>query len=142
VHGGGSITLKAGEKFRLPLFANRENAAINYVWTVTTRPSGSTAPVVNPKGSVVMSRHWQYAYTDGQVPSFTADVDGDYVLQLQATLAFPDRAYPDNNTSTSQLKLQASGGNGLRGCNSFGIDASVVGFALAGLALIRRRRGG
>ncbi len=142
VHGGGSITLKAGEKFRLPLFANRENAAIQFAWTVTQRPDGSQAPVVNPKGSVVMSRHWQYAYTDGQVPSFTADVDGDYVLQLQGTLAFPDRAYPDNNTSTSQLKLTAGGGNGARGCNSFGLDASMIGLGLAGLSLIRRRRGG
>ena len=42
-----------------------------------------------------MSRHWEYAYSDGSVPTFTADVDGEYELQLQATLAFPDRAYPE-----------------------------------------------
>jgi len=140
VNGGGQISLKAGETFRLPLFANRENTAITYQWTVTTRPGGSSAPVLNPEGSVVMSRHWQYAYTDGHVPSFTADVDGDYVLQLKGTLVFPDRAYPMNNVSTSQLKLSAGGGNSARGCNSFGLDASVIGLGLASLALIRRRR--
>jgi len=140
VNGGGTVTLKAGEDFRLPLFANRQNTAIQYVWTVTTRPPGSSAPVVNPEGSVVMSRHWQYAYTDGHVPSFKADADGEYTLQLKATLAFPDRSYPDNNTSTSQLKLSAGGGNGARGCNSFGLDASVIGLGLAALSLIRRRR--
>jgi hypothetical protein len=139
INGGSAIDLKAGEKFRLPLFANRQNTAIQYQWTVTARPEGSSAPVVNPVGSVVMSRHWQYAYTDGHVPSFTADVDGQYMLQLQATLVFPDRAYPMSNVSTSQLKLSAGGG-GARGCNSFGLDASMIGLALAALSLVKRRK--
>jgi hypothetical protein len=82
VHGGGSITLKRGEKFRLPLFANRNGAAIQYKWTVTSRPPASEAPVENPEGAVTMSRHWSYAYQDGHVPTFTADVEGDYVLQF------------------------------------------------------------
>ncbi len=143
VHGGGTVTLKAGEKFRLPLFANRENAAILYTWTVTQRPDGSTAAITNPKGSVVMSRHWQYAYTDGHVPSFTADADGDYSLQLKGELVFPDRAYPANGTSVSQLKLSAGGGSGVRGCQSFGLDASslgLLGLGFAALGALRRRR--
>jgi len=142
VHGGGSVMLKRGEKFRLPLFANRNGAAIEYTWTVTQRPDGSKAPVVNPMGHVTMSRHWEYAYTDGNVPSFTADVDGEYTLQLQAHLAFPDRAYPEARDSTSDLKMTATpdGKAGGQTCAAIPMDASIAGLGMALLALVRRRR--
>jgi MYXO-CTERM domain-containing protein len=142
VHAGGVVLLKAGEKFRLPLFANRNGAAIQYTWTVKTRPSASKAAVVNPQGVVTMSRHWEYAYQDGQVPSFSADVDGEYDIQLQAKLAFTDRAYPDNSESTSSLKLNASpdGKNGAQTCSAIPVDASLAALGLGLLALARRRR--
>lgn len=142
VHAGGLVMLKAGEKFRLPLFANRNGAAIEYTWTVKTRPSSSKAAVVNPQGVVTMSRHWEYAYQDGQVPSFTADVDGEYDIQLQAKLAFADRAYPENRDSTSSLKLNASpdGKNGAQTCSAIPVDASLAALGLGLLALARRRR--
>ena len=144
VHGGGSVMLKRGEKFRLPLFANRNGAAIEYVWTVAQggRPSGSTAAVVNPRGAVTLSRHWEYAYTDGNTPSFTADVDGEYKIQVTGTLAFADRAYPDSKTSTSELKLQATpdGKNGTKSCSAVGLDAPLMGLGLALLSMIRRRK--
>ncbi|MBL8919184.1 MAG: thrombospondin type 3 repeat-containing protein [Myxococcaceae bacterium] len=144
VHGGGLVTLKRGEKFRLPLFANRNGAAIEYVWTVVSRPAGSVAAVENPTGAVTMSNHFQYAYTDANVPSFTTDVDGEYDIQLQAKLAFPDRAYPEKRESVSSLKMTATpdGGSPAKGnsCAAVGLDASVAGFALAALALLRRRK--
>ena len=142
VHAGGIVMLKAGEKFRLPLFANRNGAAIEYTWTVKQRPSGSKSAVVNPEGVVTMSRHWEYAYQDGNVPSFTADVDGEYDIQLQAKLAFADRAYPDNRDSTSSLKLNASpdGKNGAQTCSAIPMDASLAALGLGLLALARRRR--
>jgi len=139
VSGGGQISLKKGEKLRLPLFANREGTAIEYQWTVLTRPAGSSVAIVNPKGSVSTSRHYQYAYLDGAVPSFTADVDGDYVLQLSANLVFPDRAYPAARTSTSDLKLRAEPAAGSLKCSAGGAGASLLGLALAALALLRRR---
>jgi hypothetical protein len=141
VHGGGQVTLTRGEKFRLPLFANRNGAAIEYVWTVAARPSGSTASIENPKGGVTLSRHWQYAYTDGHTPTFTADVDGEYVIQVTGTLAFPDRAYPESKTSTSELKMTAApdGKNGSRTCSVGGLEASLLGLALAASSLLRRR---
>ena len=140
VHGGGAVTLKAGERFRLPLFANRNGAAIEYKWTVTARPPGSKAPVENPIGAATMSRHWEYAYTDGNVPGFTADVSGDYVLQLTGTLQFPDRAYPEVTTSTSELRLNAQGGAQAGGCSAVGFDAALAGLGLAALGMLRRRR--
>ena len=142
VHAGGVVMLKAGEKFRLPLFANRNGAAIEYVWTVKNRPPASKAAVSNPEGVVTMSRHWEYAYQDGNVPSFTADVDGTYDIQLQAKLAFADRAYPENRDSTSSLKLNASpdSKNGAQTCSAIPMDASLAALGLGLLALARRRR--
>lgn len=139
VHAGGVVMLKADEKFRLPLFANRNGTAIEYTWTVKRRPSGSKASVVNPEGVVTMSRHWQYAYQDGNVPSFTADVDGEYDIQLQARLPFADRAYPDNRDSTSSLKLNATP-DGAQACSAIPMDASLAALGLGLLALARRRR--
>ncbi|MFZ5468930.1 MAG: cell-cell cohesion MYXO-CTERM protein MtsC [Myxococcota bacterium] len=141
VHGGGRLNLKIGEKVRLPLFANRNGAAIEYVWTVTQRPSGSKAAIVNPTGAVTLSRHWEYAYPDGQVPSFTADVDGEYVLQVKGTLAFPDRAYPEAKSATSELRLQA--GDGTKqpfACTALPMGAPIAGLGLVLLGLLRRRR--
>ena len=134
--------LKRGEKFRLPLFANRNGAAIEYKWTIATRPAGSKAPILNPQGSVTMSRHWEYAYPDGQVPSFTADVDGEYSIQLQATLPLPDRAYPDKRTSVSELKLTATpdGKPGTQSCSVTPMTAGAAALGLAMLGLLRRRR--
>jgi hypothetical protein len=141
VHAGGQVMLRAGEKFRLPLFANRTGAAIEYVWTVKSRPSGSKAAITDPQGVVTMSRHWEYAYQDGNVPSFTADVDGEYDLQLQAKLAFADRAYPENRDSTSSLKLNASPDGKAQTCSAIPLDASLAVLGLGLLALARRRRG-
>jgi hypothetical protein len=141
VHAGGLVMLKAGEKFRLPLFANRNGAAIEFVWTVKARPAGSKTAIVNPEGVVTMSRHWEYAYPDGNVPTFTADVDGEYDIQLQAKLAFADRAYPENRDATSSLKLNASpDGKGAASCSALPVDASLAALGLGLLALARRRK--
>ena len=142
VHGGGAIVLKRGEKFRLPLFANRNGAAIEYIWTVTKRPAGSKVAVENPAGAVTMSRHWAYAYTDGNVPSFTADVDGEYAIQVQAKLALPDRAYPEQRESVSELRMTATpdGKVGTQSCIAVALDAGLLGLGLAALRIIRRRR--
>ncbi|PTL81939.1 thrombospondin type 3 repeat-containing protein [Vitiosangium sp. GDMCC 1.1324] len=139
VHGGGSLALKKGEKARLPLFANRNGAAIEYTWTVTKRPSGSKAVVENPQGAVTMSRHWEYAYVDGSKPTFTADEDGEYVLQLQAKLAFDDRAFPGRRESTSELALKVAN-ESVSGWNCSAFPATGGGLALAALATLLRRR--
>ncbi|MCC6335265.1 MAG: thrombospondin type 3 repeat-containing protein [Myxococcales bacterium] len=142
VHGGGSVVLAAGEKFRLPLFANRNGAAMEYVWTVTQRPAGSTAAVKDPKGVVTQSRRWSYAYQDGNVPTFTADVDGEYSIQLQAHLVFEDRQYPEQRDSVSELKMTATPDTkGGMSCSAVPLNATFSVLSLALLALLRRRGG-
>jgi MYXO-CTERM domain-containing protein len=140
VHAGGSVVLKAGELFRLPLFANRNGAAIEYVWTVSARPTGSNAAIVNPQGVATVSRHWEYAYRDGSVPTFKADVDGAYTIQLQGHLAFPDRAYPAQQQSVSELKMTAAPDAKLASCSALPVNGSLAALGLAMLALSRRRR--
>ena len=83
------------------------------------------------------------AYTDGNVPAFTADVDGEYVIQLQAKLAFADRAYPEARESTSELRMTATPDGktgGGQACSAIPLDASIAGLGFALLALARRRR--
>ena len=46
---------KVGESSHLHIFANRENAAMRYIWTIVRRPSGSDAQIENPRGSVAVS---------------------------------------------------------------------------------------
>jgi hypothetical protein len=141
VSGGGKMTVNSGEKVRLPLFANRNNAAIEYSWTVASRPGGSGAAVVNAQGVASVSRHWQYAYTNGSVPTFTPDADGTYVLQLTATLAYPDRLYPATTTANSSLTLTVGGSSqAASGCTALPFGAPVAGLALAALGLLARRR--
>lgn len=140
VSGGGTITLKKDETYRLPLFANRNGAAIEYTWTVQSRPSGSAATVKNPKGAVTLSRHWEYAYVDGSVPTFTPDEDGEYTLQLQASLAFKDRIYPDQRSSTSTSSLQVGEGAGGSSCAALPASGGVLALGFALLGLLRRRR--
>jgi uncharacterized protein (TIGR03382 family) len=139
VSGGGHVgqTLKAGESFRLALFANRNGAPIEYSWTVSGAPAGSRAAVKNPEGVVTMSRHWAYAYP-GTAPTFTADVDGAYTLQLSAHLAVADRAYPESRTSVSNLTMNVGGG--ASSCSAIPVDGSLAGLGLGLLALLRRRR--
>lgn len=143
VHAGGHAMLKAGEKFRLPLFANRNGAAIEYTWTVKGRPAGSKAAVENPQGVVTMSRHWEYAYVEGEAPTFTADVDGEYAVQLQAKLAFADRAYPDKLEavpSSLKLNITPDGKVGTaQNCSAIPLDASLAAMGLALLTWSRRR---
>ncbi|WP_224370259.1 cell-cell cohesion MYXO-CTERM protein MtsC [Hyalangium versicolor] len=139
VSGGGQLSLKKGDQVRLPLFANRNGAAIEYTWTVKGRPSGSKAVVENPKGAVTNSRHWEYAYVDGNVPTFTADADGAYDLQVQAKLAFADRAYPEQRESVSSLKLAVGDGNASN-CSAMPGTAGGVALGAALLSMLLRRR--
>jgi len=141
VSAGGSITLNSGEKVRLPLFANRDNAAMTYTWTISGRPGGSSAAVSEPTGVASVSRHWQYAYQNGSVPTFTPDQDGTYTVQLQAKLVFPDRLYPDSNTASSTLTLSVGqGSSSASGCTALPFGAPVAGMALVALGLLALRR--
>jgi hypothetical protein len=137
---GGHMTIEQGEQVRIPLFANRDGAAIGYTFTVSSAPSGSGAAINNPQGAVSMSRNWEYAYVNGAVPTFKPDQVGDYVVQITANLQFPDRQYPNISQSVAQLNLHVEGNQHSAGCAAVPMDASMMGLGLALLGLIRRKR--
>jgi len=125
-----------------PYVANRNNVGINYTWTVTKRPSGSSAAVQNPIGVASVSRHWAYAYADtvGK-PIFTPDSDGEYTIQLAAKMVTPDARYPGVQTSTAALTVKVQGGTAASGgCTALPLGAPAAGLALAALGLLARRR--
>jgi hypothetical protein len=142
VSGGGKVALKHGTPFRLPLFANRNNVAITYTWTVTKRPAGSTVTVKNPIGAVSSSRHWLYAYSDNSgKPIFEPDVDGDYELQLVAKMVTPDARYPGVQQAQAALTVSVQpGASASSGCTALPLGAPAAGLALAALGLLVRRR--
>jgi len=145
VNAGVEASIDVGSQLVLPLWANRKGAAIQYSFTVTSRPNGSAAAIVNPEGAATMSREWQYVYVNGHVPTFTPDAPGTYTIQLSANLAFPDPAYPANNASQTVLTVTATGGSSgspATGCSSAGGAgmAPVLGTLLALGLMIRRRR--
>jgi hypothetical protein len=140
VSAGASLKVDKGATIRLPIFANRNDVAINYQWTVTKRPSGSSSAIENPEGSVSASRDWQYFYVDGQVPTFVADADGLYEFQLAASLVFPDRVYPEQAKATSTMKLlSGTGVDSASGCSAAGGAPVSAGLWFLLLALRRRK---
>ena len=140
VSAGASLKVDKGYTVRLPIFANRNNVAIRYTWTVTKRPDGSSAAITTPEGAVSFSRDWQYVYPNGEVPSFVADKDGVYEFQLTTSLVFPDRVYPEQTKATSTMKLLAGTGvSETTGCSAAGGAPLSAGLWFLLLALRRRR---
>jgi hypothetical protein len=141
VSAGSSVSLRRGQRFYPTIFANRNGAPIGYEWTVTGRPAGSKAAVVNPTGSTTTSIHWQYAHAEGTAPHFTPDVDGDYVLQLTATLGMPDRVHPGQpNTSVAGVGVKANQGS-LFACGVAPAGPMALALAAALTAQLVRREG-
>ena len=141
VSAGGSIDIKLGEAVRLPFFANRNNAALTYQWTVVSAPDGAQNAVNNPIGSVDVSRHWQYAYRDNvKPPTITPDVAGNWVVQLTARMVSPDARYPGVQQSTAALTIKVASSGSSSGCTALPLGAPAAGLALAALGLLVRRR--
>jgi hypothetical protein len=105
IAAGGQVTIRVNERLRLPMFANRNGVPIKYVWTALIKPTGSTVAVINGTGAAALSRHFEYAYVDGRIPSFTPDLPGAYNLRLAASLGVPDTAYPQSTDSQFELRL-------------------------------------
>ncbi len=134
---------QVGVPSHLHLFANRENAAIRYTWTIVRSPSGSNARINNSRGSVSLSRPYEYVYLSGKRAEFTPDMVGTYEFQVSAELVFDDPKNFPNRTSSYTFSLEVEEGEGgSTGCTSTRGDLSLYGLALlalGGFALRRRR---
>jgi hypothetical protein len=141
VSGGGKLKVPHGtSKVVLPLWANRNGAPLEYSYVVRSSPSGS-ASVKNAHGYATQSSHNQYTFTAGSEPYILLDSPGEYKLTVTANLQVPDRAYPSIATSTSALTINVEDTPSKHGgCAAIPAAAPVVGFAMALLAWIGRRR--
>jgi len=141
VYAGKDRPVQTGETAPLLLWANRMNRAIEYEWTIVSRPDGSSASIHHPRGSSTLSTPYNYHYKEGRRVEFTPDMAGQYVIKLTAKLVFADDLYPEKNTASVQMTLTAEGDNQAGGCSTAGNGgmAGLLGLLL-GLALVIKRR--
>jgi uncharacterized protein (TIGR03382 family) len=136
--------VQTGETIRLRLFANRENAPIEYRWTVVQAPSGSGATVANPYGSVRLSTPFEYHYAEDNIATFTPDEPGEYLIRLEGTQVWEDEVSGELGETSEALALLVVEGDSLNaGCSAApGAPAagSLALLALLGLFIARRRK--
>ena len=127
-----------GEDIQLHLFANRENKALRYQWTIVEQPSDGDAVIKSPEGGVQFSNGIQYVYEADRRALFSANVPGTYVVELRGELAFADDKGYDVKSATSRVTINV-GGETLAACSQNG-SSSWYALGALGLALVGRRR--
>jgi uncharacterized protein (TIGR03382 family) len=133
--------VQTGDEQLLHIFANRENKAIRFTWSITEQPAGGNAVIRNPKGAVSFSRSIQYIYEADRQALFVANVPGRYTVELLAELAFNDEKDYDIRTARSTVVVDVVGEViQANGCTSAGHTPWLAGGLLGLVALLRRRR--
>ena len=113
-----SVSLTTGETVMLRLFMNRENKGVEFTWTMSSRPRGSSVTVINPIGSISESSLFEYIYD--KRPTFSPDRPGDYTLLISV------RGEEHGLTSQHEVQLYVTGiedDNGSTGC-AIGLSSS------------------
>jgi hypothetical protein len=138
VYAGDDRAVRPGEKVPLLIWANRKNRALEYEWSVVSRPDGSSASIKHPRGSATLSTPYNYHYKEGRRVTFRPDENGEYMIKVSVQLVFADDLYPEKKTATATFKLTAEGDPVGGGCATVGAGSL---WALLGLALLRRKKG-
>ena len=102
-----SIAADTGDVVKLRLFMNRENTKAEYTWSVRKRPNGSRATVKSPTGNVVESVLFEHVYEN--MPSFTPDRPGEYILVIEAVGEFTDGSSVAMASVQYETKISVSG---------------------------------
>jgi thrombospondin type 3 repeat protein len=141
IYAGASREVQTGETMPLLIWANRENRAIEYEWSLVERPDSSRATIKHPRGSATLSTPYNYHYKKGRRVEFKPDEAGQYVIKVNAKLVFADDLYPDKQLASAQFTLTAEGDSAGAGCSTAGTGSLVGLWLMLGLAwAIRRRR--
>ncbi len=140
VYAGADRTVSTGEATALLMWANRENRALEYEWTLMERPQGSSATIGHPRGSATLSTPYNYHYKKDRRVEFVPDQPGEYLLKLSAKLVFADDLYPEKRLANIQLRITADGEPTAAGCATTGVGSVGSLWLLLGLALLGRRR--
>ena len=128
-----------GDNVLLHIFANREQTAIRYTWTMVEQPKDGDASIGFPKGAVSYSEGIQYVYEADRRAEFTARVPGTYKVQLLAELAFDDPEGYDVKTSKSEITIHV-GGDPIASCSTSSGAAPWAALLLLVLVPLSRRR--
>jgi hypothetical protein len=134
-----NILARTGEDVRLRLFANRENTALRYSWSLVEAPAGSSATIANPYGSARLSTPYEYHYVQSHIPALVPDVAGTYVVRVEVTQVWEDSVSGQAGvTSEALARIEVEGDSVGAGACSAVPGAPVAGSAallLVGLAL-------
>jgi hypothetical protein len=143
VYGGTDRVVQTGEQLPLMMWANRKNRALEYTWTVVSRPASSSATITHPKGSATLSTPYNYHYKEGRRVEFRADEPGEYTIKVSAQLVFDDDLYPGKRTASQEFTLTAEGESTSGGCATApgaGSSLGMLGLLLGMVALRLRKR--
>jgi hypothetical protein len=108
VYAGADRAVHIGEKTPLRFWANREDRAIEYKWSLIGRPHKSRAAIRNPRGSAIESTPYNYHYREDKSVDFTPDEPGEYTIELTAYLVFDDPLFPGRQSASVRFKCRAS----------------------------------
>jgi MYXO-CTERM domain-containing protein len=132
-----------GQPVTLAMYANRENVAVKYVWTVSKQAPNADDTVSNPRGSLSVISVYEAHFNDATRPQFTPSEPGTYTLKVTADLVDADPQYPQVGHSESTVDIVATGDSqGSGGCSMSRSGPNAGLLALGGIALLglRRRR--
>ena len=127
-----------GDEILLHVFANRENKAMRYRWTVVEQPTDGDATISAPQGAVNFSNGIQYVYESDRQALFTARTPGEYVVELRGELAFADELQYPVTAATSRVTIQV-GGEPSDDCSQTG-GSTWFALSVLGLVFVGRRR--
>jgi uncharacterized protein (TIGR03382 family) len=139
VYAGDHRVIRTGEQLPLLFWANRSNRAIEYEWTMVSRPDRSRATIRHPRGSSTLSTPYNYHYKKGRRVSFTPDQPGEYIVKINARMVFEDDLYPGKRLATCQLSLTAEG-EPVSGCSTAPLGSLAGVWGLLGLLWLTHRR--
>jgi len=140
VYAGANRLVRTGDRVPLLLWSNRKNRALEYEWSMVSRPQGSRATLKHPRGSATLSTPYQYHYKQGRSVALTPDHPGEYVIRLNARLVFADSLYPDKQLASHEFSLTVDGEPIGSGCSTGGFGTLSGVFVLLGLIGLLRRR--
>ncbi len=95
------LNVRTGDEVRLRLFANRQNAALQYYWRIRSWPGAEAAEIQNHFGATGYSTPFEYHYTEEHEPTFVPNKVGYYEIEVQVIQVFEDDV-------TGEIGLEAS----------------------------------
>ncbi|MCP4602917.1 MAG: hypothetical protein GY847_20775 [Proteobacteria bacterium] len=85
------LDASAGDRIRLRLFANRQNAALQYHWTLISAPTFDAGKIEYADGATAYSTPYEYRYPSGQgEPVLYPFRVGRYEVRVQVRQIFED----------------------------------------------------